>query len=462
MPTARASAANAKAPPAPKLSGPARAMRKLGLVRDIDLALHLPMRYVDETRLAAINSLRDGDTAQVQGVVQECRVETRSRRQLLVRLADDGGELLLRLLHFYPSHQKTLAVGQTVRVRGEVRAGFLGREMVHPEFRAVSADTPLPQVLTPVYPASAQLPQAYLRKAVVSALARAPLHELLPPGTVPAGLPTLSEALQLLHHPPKDINTAALEDHAHPAWQRLKFDELLAQQLSQAQAHAARATLAAPVRSVALTVPFSRMSWPSKWLRRSRYGVETAWTNASSPDRSAAPTETDVNRLHELLGTVSESVSELQQQHRNSLEEMQQVSVELSVSAASWLTGVAIDAGQFAVDDLIRMALHRLGADQPVQVRLNPADHQLLRELMSASPVKEQLEQMNCMDDPSLPRGSCRVDSGRRMLVSDMESRLEEIRKLWMENLDAAQIERRGDGSHGRTLRRFPDRRETA
>ena len=185
-------------------------------------------------------------------------------------------------------------------------------------------------------------------------------------------------------------------------------------------------------------------------------------TNASSPDRSAAPTETDVNRLHELLGTVSESVSELQQQHRNSLEEMQQVSVELSVSAASWLTGVAIDAGQFAVDDLIRMALHRLGADQPVQVRLNPADHQLLRELMSASPVKEQLEQMNCMDDPSLPRGSCRVDSGRRMLVSDMESRLEEIRKLWMENLDAAQIERRGDGSHGRTLRRFPDRRETA
>ena len=36
---------------APKLSGPARAMAKLGLKRDIDLALHLPMRYVDETRL---------------------------------------------------------------------------------------------------------------------------------------------------------------------------------------------------------------------------------------------------------------------------------------------------------------------------------------------------------------------------------------------------------------------------
>ena len=221
-------------------------MHKLGLVRDIDLALHLPMRYVDETRLAPIGSLRDGDTAQVQGVVRECRVDSRSRRQLVVVLEDDSGELVLRFLHFYPSNQKTLAVGQRVRARGEVRGGFLGREMVHPEFRAVNADTPLPASLTPVYPASAQLPQAYLRKSVASGLARAPLAELLPPGTVPVGLPPLREALQLLHHPGPDLALTTLEDHSHPAWQRLKFDELLAQQLSQAQAQAARALLAAP------------------------------------------------------------------------------------------------------------------------------------------------------------------------------------------------------------------------
>jgi len=236
-------AANA---PRKALSGPVRAMHKLGLVRDIDLALHLPMRYEDETRLVPIGQLRDFNTAQVQGTVTECRVEERSRRQLVVKLSDGSGELVLRLLHFYPSHQKTLAVGQTVRARGEVRAGFFGREMVHPEFRAVSADTPLPAALTPVYPSSAQLPQAYLRKAVVSALGRAPLHELLPPELLPAGLPTLREALLALHHPAPDVAPETLEDHSHPAWQRLKFDELLAQQLSQAQSQAARATLAAP------------------------------------------------------------------------------------------------------------------------------------------------------------------------------------------------------------------------
>ena len=260
MPDAPDTAASAKPPRRPRapaaapagqpLSGPQRALRRLGLVRDIDLALHLPMRYVDETRLAPIATLRDGDTAQVQGRVTASRVETRNRRQLVVHLADASGELVMRLLHFYPSQQKTLAAGALVRARGELRHGFFGREMVHPEWRVVQPDTPLPRALTPVYPASAQLPQAYLRKAVVSALARAPLDELLPPALLPPGLPTLREALERLHHPAPGLDAEALHDPAHPAWQRLKFDELLAQQLSQARSRAERAALAAPALAV--------------------------------------------------------------------------------------------------------------------------------------------------------------------------------------------------------------------
>jgi len=230
----------------PPKSAPQRALEKLGLLRDIDLALHLPLRYEDETRITRIADAREGDAVQVEGVVSDGRVEFRPRRQLVVRVDDDSGELVLRFLHFYPSQQKALAVGTRVRVRGELRGGFLGREMVHPTVKTVRADTPLAEALTPVYPASAQLPQAYLRKAVASALQRAPLAELLPPGSVPAGLPTLREALAFLHHPAPRVPMATLEDRSHPAWQRLKFEELLAQQLSQAQAQRERAALRAP------------------------------------------------------------------------------------------------------------------------------------------------------------------------------------------------------------------------
>src|SRR5690606_22927765 len=105
-------------------SAPQRALEKLGLTRDIDLALHLPLRYEDETRLARIADLRDGMTAQVEGVVQASEVQLRGRRQLVVRLDDGSDELVLRFLHFYPSHQKALAPGRRVRVRGEARGGF--------------------------------------------------------------------------------------------------------------------------------------------------------------------------------------------------------------------------------------------------------------------------------------------------------------------------------------------------
>ncbi|MBI3349614.1 MAG: ATP-dependent DNA helicase RecG, partial [Burkholderiales bacterium] len=169
-------------------------MEKLGLVRDIDLALHLPLRYEDETRITPIAALQDNEPAQVEAVVVDCQVEMRSRRQLLVRVKDDSGSLLLRFLHFYPSQQKQMAVDTRLRVRGEARIGFFGREMVHPVVKVVDEDTPLAQSLTPVYPASAQLPQAYLRKAVASGLARADLREILPAGVVPRGLPSLKDA----------------------------------------------------------------------------------------------------------------------------------------------------------------------------------------------------------------------------------------------------------------------------
>jgi ATP-dependent DNA helicase RecG len=227
-------------------SAPQKAMEKLGLVRDIDLALHLPLRYEDETRITPIAALQDNEPAQVEGVVIDCQIELRSRRQLLVRVRDDSGTLLLRFLHFYPSQQKQMSAATRLRIRGEPRIGFFGREMVHPVVKVVDDDTPLAQSLTPVYPASAQLPQAYLRKAVASGLARADLREILPAGVVPRGLPSLKDALTYLHHPPPSASQQALHEHHHPAWHRLKFEELLAQQLSQLQAQRERALLVAP------------------------------------------------------------------------------------------------------------------------------------------------------------------------------------------------------------------------
>ena len=224
-----------------------KALAKLGLVRDIDLALHLPLRYEDETTVIPIAALRDGETGQVEAVVSDSKIQFRPRRQLVVTLKDEhGDDLVLRFLHFYPSTQKTLAVGKRVRARGEARGGFFGLEMVHPSFKVVAPGAPLPTSLTPVYPSTVQLSQAVLRKVVAAGLARADLDEIVPPSLMPRSLPTLREALRRLHEPAPGLDAQALEDRSHPAWQRLKFDELLAQQLSQLQAKREREAQRAP------------------------------------------------------------------------------------------------------------------------------------------------------------------------------------------------------------------------
>ncbi|CAP42633.1 ATP-dependent DNA helicase RecG [Bordetella petrii] len=221
-----------------------RKLHSLGLVTAEDCILHLPLRYEDETRIVPIGSLRPGATAQVEGEILRSEVLYRPRRQLTAVMADDSGELQLRWLNFYPSQQKQLAIGRRLRARGEVRGGLFGREIVHP--RMSSAETPLPDALTPVYPSTDGLPQPSLRKAIGQALQQANLDDTLPPAALERyDLMPFAPAIRLLHAPPPGVSEHDLIERGHPAWRRIKFDELLAQQLSLAAARAARRSIRA-------------------------------------------------------------------------------------------------------------------------------------------------------------------------------------------------------------------------
>ncbi len=219
--------------------------RRLGLLRAQDFVLHLPLRYEDETRVQPIRSLRPGLPGQVEGEVIRCDVTYRPRRQLVAILRDDSGELGLRWLTFYPSQLQQMQEGRRWRVRGEVRGGMFGIEMIHP--RVTTAGAPLPASLTPVYPTTEGLAQASLRRAIAEALSSCPLDDTLPQSIVERlGLMPFAQAIQTLHGPTPDDDADALLEHTHPAWLRVKFDELLAQQLSLAAAREARRAKRAP------------------------------------------------------------------------------------------------------------------------------------------------------------------------------------------------------------------------
>jgi len=230
-------------------------LSKLGIRREFDLVLHLPLRYEDETRVTPIANAPPALPVQVEGTVRSTEIVYRPKRQLISRIEDSTGELVLRFFNFYGSQAKALEPGASVRAFGEVRTGFFGGEMIHPRFRVLHGATPLPTALTPIYPTTAGFAQTRLRRLIEDALAHAQLDDTLPEEVLKRlGLCGFREAVDTLHHPRPGADQEALSGRTLPAWRRVKFDELLAQQLSMRKHYLERKARTAP----ALKAPVER------------------------------------------------------------------------------------------------------------------------------------------------------------------------------------------------------------
>ena len=241
---------------APKPAGKAAAgfakkLEKLGIRSRLDLVLHLPMRYEDETTLTPADEAPLDTPVLVEGEVLRAEIAYRPRRQLVVHLVSGEVPLVLRYFNFYPSQlkqfERAIEDGLRVRAFGEVRHGRAGLELLHPRTRLVHPGAPLPDSLTPVYPATAGVTQPALRAAVLDALATEPLADSVPPSIRERHqLQDFAGSVRFLHLPPPGVDSLALAERTHPAWHRVKFDELLAQQLSMRMHYLARRSRSAP------------------------------------------------------------------------------------------------------------------------------------------------------------------------------------------------------------------------
>jgi ATP-dependent DNA helicase RecG len=209
-------------------------LARLGVEQPGDVLFVLPLRYEDRTHVVPIGALIEGMHAVIEGEILLAEIVFRRRRQLLVRLADGTGTLTLRFFYFSNAQREALSRGARLRCHGEIRRGPLGLEIVHPEYRHITAlSEPLPQTLTPIYPATEGLTQGRLRMLVDRALKAESVAELLPDALLERlRLPSLRGALEFLHRPPVGTELAALASGKHPAQRRLAFEELLAHHLS--------------------------------------------------------------------------------------------------------------------------------------------------------------------------------------------------------------------------------------
>lgn len=218
-------------------------LSKLGLSKVSDLLFYLPFRYEDKSSLTPISQIKIGTKVLTEGKIAAANYAKNRSRHFIAKLDDASASasVYLRFINYYPSLIAKLTAGAQVRAYGEIRQGFYGLEIIHPELTFTSKiSKKLPEIeatLTPVYSTSASIKQFFIKNSVRKVLNFClnfnNFIEVLPQELIDKySLPPIMQALQEAHFPTPDISKEALLAFRTPAQIRLIFEELLARQLS--------------------------------------------------------------------------------------------------------------------------------------------------------------------------------------------------------------------------------------
>lgn len=267
-------------------------IQKLGITRWVDLLLHFPLRYENESQVLTLDQVAPGQFAQVQVRVVSARIVFRPRRMLVVDVEDDTGAAILRFIYFKDVQKNAFPVGHKIRVLGDVRRSLAGIEFIHPRIRSGWLTTEVigQQPLVPVYPTTAGLSQLNLRRAVARAMGIAMPAEWLTADQLNRfGLMPLPQAIRLLHEPPPDSESNGLLEQIirreGPAWDRIRFDELVAQQVVMRRARRLRRNETAEPLSNHDVVKGLRACLPFSLTK----AQERVWTEISNDMQSVQP-----------------------------------------------------------------------------------------------------------------------------------------------------------------------------
>ncbi len=223
-------------------------LEKIGLSREWDFVLHLPLRYEDKTQITSIADAQPEQTVLIEGVVTDSHEQVFAKRFEAV-VEDETGSIQVKFFKYFPSVKDTFKPGNKILLFGKVKSAWKGDglEIIHPKSKISRPTRELDKSLTPVYPAGEGITQPWLRKRIQTALLNVDIIDLLNAEELrELNLPPLRKAIESIHYPAPDANLEELQMKTSPGWKRLKFDELLAQQIMLTLSRKRREALKAP------------------------------------------------------------------------------------------------------------------------------------------------------------------------------------------------------------------------
>ncbi|WP_421788736.1 ATP-dependent DNA helicase RecG [Hyphobacterium sp.] len=207
-------------------------VEKVAGARIRDLLLWRPTSVIDRSRRPTIADAPEGEISTIRATV-EGHIEPPANRftPYKVRLADETG--FLHLVYFKPRIpylKRLLPEGEVRIVSGRVERYGSEKQISHPDYVLTEAEAADFTGLETVYALTQGLSLKVLRKAIRAAFDDVPHLPEWHDGSVMDGRnwPDWKTALKILHFP----ESPGEADPAHPAHERLAFDELFARQLA--------------------------------------------------------------------------------------------------------------------------------------------------------------------------------------------------------------------------------------
>jgi ATP-dependent DNA helicase RecG len=225
----------------PELTRGASTLARLGVTTPRQALFNLPFRYDDFSELRPLGGLIADEKQSARVRVTDVKVEKgfgRRPQRVIAQLADDSGSA--EAIWFGRRFVETrLRSGMEIVVSGKVTMRGWRPQFTSPEFSPAGRESMHTARVVPVYRLVGGVTQKRVRELLARVLERA-LPSVDDPlvGGEREGLMPLREALRAAHFPEEAADVPAALD-------RLAFDELLALQLTLAQARVARETLRA-------------------------------------------------------------------------------------------------------------------------------------------------------------------------------------------------------------------------
>ncbi len=233
--------------------------------RVLDLMLHMPSGVIDRRSRPAVRDAIPGTIVTLTVRVLSHRAPAKgSRAPYRVVCEDDTATLTLVFFNAHTSYlEKQLPVGETRIVSGRLELFNDTAQIVHPDHIVSQAELANLPLIEPVYPLTAGLSAAVLRRSIRAGLKTlsAVAEWIDPPLLSARAWPSFRDALETVHAP------SAVDD-CEPSgapWQRLAYDELLSGQLALAllrrqiktRGGVARAVTGEHVQRIEEALPFS-------------------------------------------------------------------------------------------------------------------------------------------------------------------------------------------------------------